>query len=283
MEQPQRTHEADELWRGLLTGTHPILRRHRRFFKLLPSDPRCKLCSAPFKGPGGGLLRFTGKRPSNWNPAYCNLCDELAREHRGGAELELTLLFADVRGSTALAERMSAGAFRDLMNRYYALATGLLTRSEAIIDKLVGDEVVALFLPAFAGPNHAERAIEVSRALLSATGHGGPDGPWLPIGVGIHTGTAFVGSVGPAGGHTEFTALGDAVNVAARLTSTASAGEVLVSEAACHAARLEPPPGSDWHELELSGRTAAVRAVSIQAEKPERAGEKTRFDESQPS
>ncbi len=265
MHHVQRTPEADELWRGLLTGTHPLLRRHRRVLNLLPGTPRCKLCSVPFGGVCGQLFRFSGKRPSNLNPAYCSLCDDLARTHPGGAELEITFVFADVRGSTALAERMGAAEFRDLMSRFYGIAIRLFTRSDAMIDKLVGDEVVALYLPAFAGEAFAARAIEDSRDLLAATSHG-PDGePWLSVGIGVHTGTAFVGSVGAPGGHTDFTALGDAVNVAARLTSTARAGEILVSEAACTAAGLEPPEAASWRALELSGREAPVRAVSLGA------------------
>jgi adenylate cyclase len=229
----------------------------------LPGAPRCKLCSVPFGGFCGQLFRMSGKRPSNLNPAYCSLCDDLAREHPGGAELELTFVFADVRGSTALAERMSAAEFRDLLNRFYAVATHLFTHSDAFIDKLVGDEVVALYLPAFAGDDFAARAVADARELLAETGHGGLGEPWLSLGIGVHTGRAFVGSVGAPGGHTDFTALGDAVNVAARLTSIARAGEILVSEPACATAGLEPPPDATWRALELSGRDAPVRALSL--------------------
>jgi adenylate cyclase len=265
MQHLQRTPETDELWRGLLTATHPLLRRHRRVLNLLPGTPRCKLCSVPFGGFCGQLFRFSGKRPSNLNPAYCSLCDDLAREHPGGVELELTFVFADVRGSTSLAESMSPAAFRDLMNRFYDTAIRLFTRSDAFIDKVVGDEVVALYLPAFAGDDFTERAIADCRELLAATGHGAPGEPWLSVGIGIHTGEAFVGSVGPTGGHTDFTALGDAVNVAARLTSMAKPGEILASEAACRAAGLDPPSDATWRTLELSGRKTPIRAVSLGA------------------
>ena len=265
MHHVQRTPEADALWRGLLTGTHPLLRRHRRVLNLLPGAPRCKLCSVPFGGFCGQLFRFSGKRPSNLNPAYCSICDDLARTHPGGAELELAFVFADVRGSTALAESMSAADFRDLMNRFYDTAIRLFTRSDAMIDKLVGDEVVALYLPAFAGEDFTARALRDSRNLLAATGHGRQSEPWIPVGIGVHTGTAFVGSVGAPGGHTDFTALGDAVNVAARLTASAQPGEILASEVACRAAALDPPAEATWRALELSGRTAPVRAVSLGA------------------
>ena len=64
------------------------------------------------------------------------------------------------------------------------------------MDKFVGDEAVAIFIPALSGELHAARAISAGRALLRVTGHGDPAGPWLPIGVGVHTGIAFVGAVG---------------------------------------------------------------------------------------
>jgi adenylate cyclase len=168
----------------------------------------------------------------------------------------LTLLFADVRGSTGLAERTSPLEFSRLMNRFYRVATGVLIDSEAIIDKFVGDEVVALFVPALAGSEHLRAAVRAGRGLLRATGHTDAGGPWLPVGVGIHTGTAYVGSVGGEG-VTDITALGDAVNTAARLASTAGPGEVLVSEATCAAAGLDTA-GMEQRQLALRGRSEPV-------------------------
>jgi adenylate cyclase len=101
----------------------------------------------------------------------------------------------------------------------------------------VGDEVVALFLPVLAGADHASDAVEAARELLRAAGHGSPDGPWIPLGAGVHTGPAYVGSIGDT--VTDFTALGDSVNVTARLASAAATGEILVSAAAADAASLD--------------------------------------------
>lgn len=136
------------------------------------------------------------------------------------------MLFADVRGSTALAETMTSAAFSSLMNRYYEAATKVLVETDAFIDKLVGDAVVALYLPIFTGPNHARPAVQAAVDLLTATGHGGSAAPWLPIGIGVHSGVAYFGTVsGVEGTFSEFTALGDNVNVAARLCSMAGIGE----------------------------------------------------------
>ena len=116
-----------------------------------------------------------------------------------GAEVELSMLFADVRGSSKLARQMSALEFTRLMDRFYRASSEVLVEHDAIIEKFVGDEVVGLFLPFLAGPDHATRAVEAARALFEATGYGSAEGPWVPLGAGVHTGSAFVGVVGGTG------------------------------------------------------------------------------------
>ena len=259
---------VEELWRSVLAGDHPELRRGRRLHRLIPSNPRCKMCNAPFGAPGMLFMRLRGRGPSNLNPRICNVCERFAASHPGGAEIELTMLFADVRGSTSLAEHARPTDFSRLMNRFYKVATAVLLETEALIDKFVGDEVVALYVPVLAGPEHPSAAVRAGRTLLRATGHGDPGGPWLPIGIGIHTGTAFVGSVGGEG-VTDITALGDAVNTAARLASAAGPGEVLVSEATCAAAGLETGE-MEQRRLELRGRSepVSVRVLRISPAAP---------------
>lgn len=90
------------------------------------------------------------------------------------------------------------------------------------------------------------------------TGHGGEGEPWVPVGVGIHTGTAWVGSIiGAKGEAADFTALGDNVNIAARLASQAGQGEVIASEATFAAAQLDPAD-LEKRELELKGKSKLV-------------------------
>ena len=232
------------------------MRMERNLLKLLPSDPRCKLCNAPFRGLGGVLMRLTGRRPWAKNPNFCTICERSARKYHGGAEIELTLLFADVRGSTGAAEAMSASEFSTLMNRFYAAATRVLIQSDAVIDKLVGDEVIGLYLPFIKG-RPARRAITAALELLAATGHGEAALPWLPVGIGVHTGVAFVGIVGSTETVTDFTALGDAVNVTARLAASAAGGEILVSDAALAAADIATD-GVEHRRLELKGRSEPI-------------------------
>ena len=147
-----------------------------------------------------------------------------------------------------------------MMNRFYKVATDVLIRSDAIIDKLVGDQVIGLYLPIFTGPDHARPALMAAQELLVATGYSREEGPWLPIGIGVHTGPAFVGTVsGAEDSVTDITALGDNVNVAARLASLAAPGEALISETA-YAAGGAHLGEVERRQLDLKGRNEPVPA-----------------------
>jgi adenylate cyclase len=155
--------KSEEQWRLALTKGENIPLHLHRFFGMLPANPRCKMCNAPFRGAGGLLMRVIGRRQSTKNPRYCEPC---AFQETGGAEVEISMLFADIRGSTTLAESMSAGKFTKLISRFYEVATDVLVRSDALIDRLVGDEVIGLCIPAFAGEAHSKRAIEAAQELV---------------------------------------------------------------------------------------------------------------------
>ncbi len=250
--QPKIAKMSSSDWRDVLWGIHPGLFRKRRIFKLIPSDPRCRFCNAPFHGIGGTLMSIIGRKQYSKNPLFCEAC---LTEPVEGVEVEITMLFADVRGSTTLAEKMSPSDFGILMNRFYDTASHVLVHSLAIIDKFVGDEVIGLYIPGLAGADHARRAVLAAEELLQATGHQG-NHPWLPIGIGIHTGNAYVSLVGSEGGVGDLTALGDSMNITARLASQAGAGEILVSESAYSQAALEP--NLEKRSLELKGRSEPV-------------------------
>jgi adenylate cyclase len=254
---------SEEDWRSILQGEHPGLRRGRRFFGLLPKSPRCKVCHAPFAGVGGVAMRLIGRGPFEKNPKFCRACITTS-EHRG-VEIEISMLFADVRGSTTIAETMSPARFTREMNRFFAVAMKILVRTDAWVDRLIGDEVVALYIPGFAGPGHAGKAVEAAKALLHATGQTDGNGPWMPIGVGVHTGLAYVGMVGSEGGISDVTAMGDAMNITARLTELAAPGEALISQAAFDAAKIEN--GSyERRRLELKGRSEPIDVRVLRVE-----------------
>jgi adenylate cyclase len=251
----------------MLTGEFPPL--IRRIWGALPSPPRCKLCNAPFRGPGSVLMRALGRGPSPLNRRLCKWCLGGVYKRPGGAEVEISVLFADVRGSTALAERMPPEDFSRLMGRFYVAAAAAVDERDGIVDKFLGDGAVALFIPGFAGSDHAADAIEAARGVLEQTGHDGPE-PWLPVGAAVHTGRSFVGSVGE-GDARDFTALGDTVNTTARLTGLAGAGEILVSAEAASAGGLDTT-GLERRTLELRGREGSVEAWVAG---PARAGERS--------
>lgn len=258
--------EINETWRGILLGTDPLLRRGRAIFRLLPSPPRCKMCHAPFGGIGSVVMRLLGKTPWKRNPRICGFCGRWAlRKGPGGAEVPLSLLFADVRGSTPIAEQMSATAYGNLIGRFFKVATDVFVETGAIIDQLVGDEAIGLYLPAYAGEDHSRQAVCAAWSLLGATGHGTDREPWIPIGIGVHTGPTFVGTVGSEDTFTDFTALGDTVNTTARLSGAAGIGEVLVSTDAARDAGLVTE-GLERRTLELKGKSAAFDVVVVRSE-----------------
>ena len=255
---PDRNDE--EFWRDFLTRGHAMERRVRGVFRRLPHGPRCQMCAAPFAGIAAPFMRMIGKRRSDKNPTWCNSCFQFMSTHHGGAEIECSFLFADIRGSTTLAEGMSSAEFHRLLDRFYSTASNVVFGHDGSVDKFVGDEVVAMFFPLLTGERHAARAVEAAVALLRATGHEDPTGPWAPLGAGVHTGPAWVGAVGE-GSHTELTVLGDTVNTTSRLASAATAGEILVSGVAASAAALDP--NLDRRRLDLKGKQLATEVVSL--------------------
>ena len=222
--------DIEAAWRRVLIEGHRQMRVARLLFQYLPGPPRCKVCNSPFDGIGGRLVGVLGFHRSRKNPNICSQCCESLPP--GGAEVDIAVLFADVRGSTAMAEKLGASAFADRMNRFYRATTEVLVRHDAMVDKLVGDEVMALFIP------------------------GLWEGSEVPVGVAVNCGLAYVGNVGSAG-VTDFTALGDMVNTAARLASSAGAGELLLTEPV-YAAIRERHPLAETRSLALRGKEAEV-------------------------
>lgn len=252
-------------WRRfLLEGGDTWKSVGRRVLKHLPADPRCRMCAAPFTGPGAPFMRMVGKSPSDANPNWCNSCFTFMSRHRGGAEVPGAMLFADIRGSTALAERMPSAEFHGLLNRFLSTASRAIFRHDGFVDKFVGDELVALFFPVLSGDRYVGRAVAAAQDLLRATGHEDPDGPWAPVGVGVHAGPSWFGVVGE-GSHVELTAVGDNVNIAARLAGQARSGQVLVSADAAAQAELDTT-SLERRSVELKGKEHPMDVFSLKVE-----------------
>jgi adenylate cyclase len=232
------------------------------FMRRLPSEPRCRLCRAPYGGLGGRIMRRFGFGPSRKNPSLCDTCFEKAP--LGGAQMEIGVMFADVRGFTALSETMAPDALAEMLNGFYSAATEVLSRC-AIIDKMVGDQVMALYLPPLLPERWEDEMLHDARELLARVAARADGETPLPLGIGLDVGEAFVGNVG-AGEVKDFTALGDVVNTAARLQSSAKAGQVVIAER-LYARLSARPPEARAAMLELKGKSEAtpVYVLDLQA------------------
>ena len=177
--------------------------------------------------------------------------------------MEIGILFADIRGFTAWSEKNTPSAVTERLARFYEQAGRVLTRDDALVE-YVGDQVMALYLPDF--PSLRERTAEVMVAaagrLLSEVEAARAGDDALRVGVGVHIGLASVGNVGK-GGTKDFTAIGDAVNTAARLQSCAGPDQIVVSDVAFE--RMPAPgPEAAPASFEVKGKSEALRAHVIE-------------------
>jgi adenylate cyclase len=247
--------KRSEEWRQMLSA--PLFNLETRLLSRLASDPRCLLCNSPYGKPFGPILRRIGYGRSARYPQLCRPCFRHFERHPGGAEVLITVLFADVRGSTAIAERQTAEEFRRVLEGFYRHVTDVVADERGVIDKFLGDGVMALFIPSFTRTMHAARALAAGRRILAEAD--------LPVGVGVNTGPAFTGFLGPSAEVASFTAVGDAVNVAHRLGEAAAAGEMLAASTTFLAAEQQHPTGEgvEPRTLVVKGREQPVEAWSI--------------------
>ncbi|MBI5649752.1 MAG: adenylate/guanylate cyclase domain-containing protein [Chloroflexi bacterium] len=212
-------------WREYLLRGHTLEGPARFLFPRLPSSPRCKVCYAPFGGIGGALLRPFGWEPSRKNPRLCARCCE--RLPAGGIEMDIAVFFADVRGYTSIAEKIPPTQLAQTMKRFYDTAIDTVIAFDGLVDKLLGDAVMALFVPGIAGAEYRAKSMRAAERLMRDIAR--VCDPPLPIGIGISAGLAYVGNLG-SDQVVDLTAIGDTVNVASRLQAGASAGEILIVE-----------------------------------------------------
>ena len=261
-----RPSSPEDAMRGFLSGEDPGIARFRRVMRQIPHGPNCKLCAAPFEGPGGAILRRVGFARYPGNPAICGACiKSLNKIGVYGAEIEASLLFADIRGSTGIGEAMSPTDFRAFLDSFYQRSAKAILDNDGIVDKFVGDEVIGLFFIGISGREHSAAAIRAARQLLDAVGQAdaSASGP-IPVGAAVHTGIAFVGATGAGGAVNDFTALGDIVNTMARLAGEAAAGELLVSVDAATAGDLDAP-SMEHRTLNVRGRSDTVEVVALRS------------------
>ena len=247
-------------WFWFSTNAFAVDKRLRRIMRMLPHDPRCKFCNTPFQGIGGMIARVLfSKQRSALNPRFCNMCEVASREFPGGAEVPMSMLFIDIRGSTALSEKLSPTEFSQVINRFYAAATKVIIEQNGLVEKLAGDEVAAFWGAGFAGPDYVQRTIDVAKSLLSVMKL-----QKIPVGIGVHSGVAYFGAMGTAEGLTDISAKGEEVNMTARLASKAGLREVLISEQALNAAGIDGTE-LERRSLELKGISETVIACVMRS------------------
>lgn len=167
------------------------------------------------------------------------------------------ILFADLRGFTSYSETRRPEEVAVFLNHFYRITSDVLVGAGAIIDKLSGDGVMAIFVPGFSGPSYVANMVAAAEALIrDARVAGGQSS--LQLGVGLDHGLAFVGNVG-VGEIKDFTAIGDVVNTASRLQHEAQAGQIVMSDAV-FAPLADRYPDARSTELELRGKAEPVRA-----------------------
>jgi len=247
--------DPDQMWHDwFMTDAFAVEKRLYRFLNILPREPRCKVCHAPFQGLGGYVVSaLYGRRQSSLNPHFCNMCEDFARKFPGGSEVEMSMLFVDVRGSTALSEKMTAMEFQKLINRFYIGSTKSIAEEDGLVEKLAGDAVAAFWGAGFAGKDYVARTVRTAQKIQKRM-----EEQNIPVGIGVHAGVSYFGAMGSAGGLVDISAIGDEVNTAARIASKAAAGEILVSENALAQAGMTAED-FESRNLELKGISEPVK------------------------
>jgi adenylate cyclase len=249
--------DHSEFWRRYLTGESGTLLRST--MKRLPSSPRCKLCAAPFAGPFAPALKLVGFRRWKLNHQLCRVCVRSMEKHVGGAEIPVSLMYVDVRGSTTLAETMSPTEMSSRLNDLFDHVGTVVDREDGVIDHIVGDGVMAMWIPGFVGEAHAHHALSAGLGVSVSVANDAKLAGRLPVGCGVHTGTAYVGVVGALTSSLDFTVVGDVANTTARLGSLAGPGELLASDAILRAAGRDADD-YEGRRLHLRGKSEILDA-----------------------
>ncbi len=251
----ERQDGNSELWGQIFgPGGHPALTKMHGLYRWLPADPRCRLCRVPFGSLGGWIMGRRGKSPCKRNPYFCSACDSFIEAFPGGAEVEMSILYVDIRNSVKAAYKAPPSDVAKRVNTFLGVATEIITRNDGFIMAFYGDCVVAVWPPGFVGPNHAEKALAAARMLsetFDVESH-------IPAGTGVHTGPVFICTVAAGEGtFRDVSIFGHSVNVTARLAGEAPAGKALASIDALGGGE------ADAKAFALKGISSPVLAVEI--------------------
>ena len=232
-----------EMAEALGTTQEAVDRRVTELFRRLAGDGGGGNIVDEFKRMHAAVVEQATSRRTLASFVPQQLVDRLAAQPETAIEpqeLEVSVLFSDIRGFSALAERLSARDVATIVGRHLEAMAEVVLAHGGTIDKFQGDAVMAVFGAPNPEPDHAERALlcalemQARQAELNRDGWG-PDVSDLGVGIGVNTGSVIAGTVG-GGGRLEYTVVGDAVNVAQRLQSEAEGGEIVASASTVSAA-----------------------------------------------
>jgi adenylate cyclase len=186
--------------------------------------------------------------------------------HLGGENQEATILFADIRSFTRMAEKMEPQKVVELLNEYFTEMTDLIFENGGTLDKYLGDGIMALFGAPIARPDDALRsaktAVEMQRAMVRLNEDWQARGqPAMQAGIGINTGPVTAGNIGSTK-RMDYTVIGDAVNLASRLCAKAAGGQILVSESSYRLLAGEMP-ARKLDPMLVKGKAAPVEVYEI--------------------
>ena len=235
----------------------------------------CKGCMSQMGVPmyiGGPLsvpFKMLGLRRSRMNPNVCNLCETTFRRVKRVKQitLPLSVLCADVRGYTTMTETRDHAEVTGVLEAFYEVSGKAIWERDGIINKFIGDSVLALFNFPVSREDHVLQSVEAAldlqrRCQQIADPNHGDETHHFGVGVGVHTGPTAVGEIGDS--CRDYTAIGQVVNLAARLQGAAAEGEVLVTEAV-YSVVADKYPDAPARSLTLKGLEKPVVAYSLQA------------------
>ena len=231
----------------------------------------CKGCweqmhlPVPLRGALSVPLRAFGIRPSRMNPNLCTICELMFTKVMRARKITInaTVMFADLRNYTGLTQSLSPDAMSSLIDAFYDVCASAIWEEDGLLNKTIGDAVMAIFNFPIRHTDHVQRALRAARdiqqrcrdqraALRSAHGLSGDE---LGVGIGIHTGQLSFGEFGRS--HRDLTAIGTVVNTASRAQAVAAAGQILVTRTVYDSVRSDLP-GSEAHQYMLKGFTEAI-------------------------
>ncbi|MBI4588589.1 MAG: AAA family ATPase [Candidatus Rokubacteria bacterium] len=225
--------------------------------EILPDKKFCGACGVPLAD------RFTS--PRTYTPPHLAEKILTSRSALEGEKKLVTVLFSDLAGSTALAERLGPEAMHALLNRFFDLALDEIHRYEGTVNQFLGDGFMALFGAPVAHEDHARRAVLTALGIQRRLPELGPD---LAVRMGLNTGPVVVGKIGD-NLRMDYTAVGDTTHLAARLQQLAEPGAILIGEATYRLVQGDVR-AETLGALQVRGKTEPVTPYRVTALSPRR-------------